>query len=899
MSSSVEIVLQGRDESASKMFQNLVLTSQTASDRLGKDFETLGIRSTVALNSQRAAAQQAFERIKNSGVSSYDEIGRASAALTIKMAELDREQTGKNLKSNLSAATAESRNLTVGVDMISSAMNTLGVTISGAGLLALGNNLRTARIEMDAINNSMGAAAGSQALAADELAYVSQRSDYLGLSLRTTARDYTQMLAAAKETVLEGEGTRKIFEGITVAATALHLSQERVHLIMTALNQMMNKGTVMAEELKGQLGESLPGAYQMAAKAMGLTTAELSKQMEQGKIMASDLLPKLAEEMEKRFGKQIPDAIKSTQAELNRLDNALFQLKLSMADSGLFANLAKGATSIAEEGQTAIMWMGQAKAYWTGMTEKAQAWVDAGGLLGQLTGGAGARADLQAQFKAIDDMVQYSWDKWNERGGVKQPLVDSTLNDAKQRQALDAAVAREKEEAAKAQAEADKNRLKELEAYKNHQTALTTLSKAQSELELATQKSAYDQGLLSTRQYYEQQKQIRVAAGQEAIQNAADYLMKEQAALEAIRQSKGDKSTEYIDELGKSEKAIEALQQAALSTGKIVAEEEGNLVNVLRQRGVEYQKLTIQALDAAGEYKAAAEAQAELDKQDINYLRLKAEALIDEKGAVEALAAVDKARAAAVVAALNKENEERRSAAETTAQLRAEVDKLTGADQELLTAEANLRDGRSKMAALQDKINLAWVQGNATAISALTQQIKLQDQLNQRLQTEASYLEQVKVLTGEIVGFNGSSPIYADNSGMFNNGQAVTAWRSPSAVQSAANNTGTAGTVVTYNLGSLITDINAPFMGGRASGGSVQPYATYRVNEDGTEYLTMGDKGGYITPADKTLAKNVTTISFGDIRIELPNISKLNAAQADEFARAAVPKIKEYLARAL
>lgn len=40
----------------------------------------------------------------------------------------------------------------------------------------------------------------------------------------------------------------------------------------------------------------------------------------------------------------------------------------------------------------------------------------------------------------------------------------------------------------------------------------------------------------------------------------------------------------------------------------------------------------------------------------------------------------------------------------------------------------------------------------------------------------------------------------------------------------------------------------SPTLPGRASGGPVQPYATYRINENGTEWLTMGSKGGLITP---------------------------------------------------
>lgn len=456
MGSSVEIVLMGRDQSASAAIDQMARVGKNATDRLANDFETLGTRSTVAINAERASVVSAFERIKTSGVASYDEIARASMAMEAKMSDLAKEQSGAGIKQKFAEAASESRNLAGGVDLVSSAMGLLGTAVSGVAFMSLIGDMRAARIEMDAIKNSLAAAVDSKALGAAEFEYVARRADYLGLSIRTVAKDYAQMTASAKGTTLEGEGARKVFEGITTASTALHLSQERVHLIMTAVNQMMSKGTVMAEELKGQLGESLPGAYQMAAKAMGVTTAELSKQMELGKVMASDLLPKLAEEMEKRFGKQIPEAIKSTQAEMNRLDNAMFKLKLTMADSGLFASLAKGATQTAEAGQTTIKWMGQAKAFWGGMAEKAAAWVEAGGLIGVLTGGKDKNTELQAKLKAIDDMMQYSWDKWNERAGDKQPLADKAVAAAQKQQAVDAALAKTRENAAKAKEQADK-----------------------------------------------------------------------------------------------------------------------------------------------------------------------------------------------------------------------------------------------------------------------------------------------------------------------------------------------------------------------------------------------------------------------------------------------------------
>jgi len=53
------------------------------------------------------------------------------------------------------------------------------------------------------------------------------------------------------------------------------------------------------EELKNQLGDSLPGAVQVFSRALNVSEAELFKLMEQGKLLSADVLPKVAKEFRK------------------------------------------------------------------------------------------------------------------------------------------------------------------------------------------------------------------------------------------------------------------------------------------------------------------------------------------------------------------------------------------------------------------------------------------------------------------------------------------------------------------------------------------------------------------------------------------------------------------------
>lgn len=184
-------------------------------------------------------------------------------------------------------------------------------------------------LAFDRVNKALLAVTGSTKLAAAEFEYVKGVANRLGLEVLSTAQQYAFLAAASKGTSLEGEQTRKIFEAVATASSRLGLTADQTAGALNAIQQMMSKGKVQAEELRGQLGERLPGAFQMAARAMGVTTGELSKMLDLGQITADQLLPKLADEMLKTGGTS-----EGLQAAINRLSNSWNELMISVANSG-------------------------------------------------------------------------------------------------------------------------------------------------------------------------------------------------------------------------------------------------------------------------------------------------------------------------------------------------------------------------------------------------------------------------------------------------------------------------------------------------------------------------------------------------------------------------------------
>ena len=105
-----------------------------------------------------------------------------------------------------------------------------------------------------------------------------------------TIQGFTQTLAGAKSANVSLEDALKTYEGLTVANKALGGTQDDLNGILRAATQIFSKNKVQAEELRGQIGDRLPGAFGQFAKATGMSTQELDKAMTDGKISVRDFV---------------------------------------------------------------------------------------------------------------------------------------------------------------------------------------------------------------------------------------------------------------------------------------------------------------------------------------------------------------------------------------------------------------------------------------------------------------------------------------------------------------------------------------------------------------------------------------------------------------------------------
>ncbi len=119
---------------------------------------------------------------------------------------------------------------------------------------------------------------------AEAQAAVGEMSQKLLMPLEQTSKYFAQLRANTKEYNLSVAETREILEGTALAIMATGGSAEDLDGAMRAVVQIMSKGGVQAEELRGQLGERFPGAVVKFAQANKLSFEELQAGLEGGQI---------------------------------------------------------------------------------------------------------------------------------------------------------------------------------------------------------------------------------------------------------------------------------------------------------------------------------------------------------------------------------------------------------------------------------------------------------------------------------------------------------------------------------------------------------------------------------------------------------------------------------------
>ena len=205
-----------------------------------------------------------------------------------------------------------------------------GTAYKALGLLqAFPSQVGEAVGALQSFRNTLNAISPTAQEAAASSEFILNIVDKYNVPLQSARDGFTKLYASMAPTGFSGNEIRDLFTGISQAAATFGMSADKVDRVTYAFAQMASKGQVMSEELKGQLGDVLPGAMGIFAKAAGFEGADaiqkFGKALEDGAYKGKpmrDLLKNVTIELKKEFGPGAEGAARTYQGVMTRMANS-------------------------------------------------------------------------------------------------------------------------------------------------------------------------------------------------------------------------------------------------------------------------------------------------------------------------------------------------------------------------------------------------------------------------------------------------------------------------------------------------------------------------------------------------------------------------------------------------
>lgn len=329
MTDNIDVVVkeQGTNQVV-QSFDSLTASAKRAHTEVSALQKLLGnvARSTAAANKVTAlgtAAQGAAGHVGN--------LNSALGALNNTRVTSQLNSTNSALSGTASQAS----------NAANSVRNLVGAFLSFQAIKNVIGSLIEAQITMQQIHYGLLSATGSAQGAAEQFEFLRETSERLGTNLRSSGQEYTRLAASAEAMNVKVEDQQKLYTGLSKAATVFHLDAQKMQFATLALTQMFSKGKIQAEELRRQLGEAIPGvvprfqkAVMESIKGTDLQGKSFDELMKKGLLVTDKFLPQLIQALEET-GSGWEEASKGLNAEINRMKNAWFELKVELTE-GLF-----------------------------------------------------------------------------------------------------------------------------------------------------------------------------------------------------------------------------------------------------------------------------------------------------------------------------------------------------------------------------------------------------------------------------------------------------------------------------------------------------------------------------------------------------------------------------------
>lgn len=320
-----------------------------AAQEMADAWSAIGTRGPKELRDEIERVRQAAALLATQGGITGRDLSEtmARAATKVKALELElREATGTLTTVDKAARLFSSSlgQLTAG-NLIAD-----GIASIVSRVQDLGRAFVTANVQSDSLRRGLDAVYNDAKLSAQQFEFLREVADKAGVSFSDISADFLKFAAATKESNIPLHQSQQVFEAVTVAAGTLGLGAGKVSNALNALGQIASKGTLQMEELRGQLGDAIPGALSLTSRGLGVTDAQLIKLIETGGVAAKDFFPAFVKGLSSMQGSS--DSLRNTWERLLNAGNKLFT---AIGDTGVVSAMKSGLDSVTK----AVNWLGE------------------------------------------------------------------------------------------------------------------------------------------------------------------------------------------------------------------------------------------------------------------------------------------------------------------------------------------------------------------------------------------------------------------------------------------------------------------------------------------------------------------------------------------------------------
>ena len=178
--------------------------------------------------------------------------------------------------------------------------------------------------------------------------YVQEQAFRTGTDIEVVAKGYRNFYSSANMAGFGKGQIQGMYADVLLSTRAIGANTQQTEGALLALEQMISKGRVSMEELRRQLGNAIPGAFEIGAKAMNMTTKEFNDFVKTGQLASTVFVPLFIKALKEAYADGFKDIEQTVSVANVRLINAWKELTSEIISGETGKALAQGINALRE-----------------------------------------------------------------------------------------------------------------------------------------------------------------------------------------------------------------------------------------------------------------------------------------------------------------------------------------------------------------------------------------------------------------------------------------------------------------------------------------------------------------------------------------------------------------------